>query len=90
VSFRESKSLLVPNEVATIALLKASPELAAADFVRTHEALDREALEKLDDAALARLGVLRKATESFSLKPVKVDLAKVAAAEPGAESEVAA
>jgi phage host-nuclease inhibitor protein Gam len=84
-SFRASSKINAPNEDAAIVLLKAAGRF---DLVRTVEALDLEALEKLDDKALAAFGLVRVAEESFAVKPGKVDLGK-GVAENGKEEQAA-
>lgn len=76
-SFRKSSELVAPSEDATIALIKASGR--AADFIRVTEDLDREALEKLSDEELGKLGLFRKTEDKFAAKPAKVDLGKATA-----------
>lgn len=50
------------------------PEL----YMRRKVELNKEALEALDDATLARLGISREERQSFSVKPTKVDMGKLA------------
>ena len=82
-AFKASKSLEVANERATIALIRAeeTPENAS-KLIRVVEEVDKEALESLSDEELAKFGLHRLEKESFSVKPRKIDLAKVAATEP--------
>ncbi len=61
------------------------PEL----YLRRSVKLNREALETLDDATLARLGIARMKRQSFSLKPAKIDLSKVAKLAAAKEEEAA-
>lgn len=78
-TFRESTSLNVPSEPTSITLVRAVLGPDADKYVRTVETLDLEALEKLDDATLTKLGITRVKKETFSVKPRKVDLGKVVA-----------
>jgi len=86
--------LEVPNPAMTVALIKArgqaDKEFAAADFLRVEESPNIEALERLDDAALAKLGVNRNKRESITVKPAKLNVAKaVKAAKKPAVKEAA-
>lgn len=49
---------------------------AVTTYIRTREELDREALEKLDDATLAELRIKRVQKKNFSAKPAALDLGK--------------
>ena len=83
-SFKRSASLEVADKETTIACLEKFAAKCAkgglifnvADYLREDIALNLEALEKLDDDLLERLGVLRKRTDAFSLTPAKVSMAK--------------
>ncbi len=48
----------------------------AFSLIRIRQELDLEALEKLDDLTLRRLGIRRVTTDHFSVTPAKIDLAK--------------
>jgi Bacteriophage Mu Gam like protein len=86
--------LEVPNPAMTVALIKArgqaDKEFAAADFLRVEEEPNLEALERLDDAALSKLGVNRNKRESITVKPAKVNVAKAvkAAKKPAVKEAV--
>jgi len=84
-AFRNSSSLTIPSEDATMALIRQTGR--AGDFIRTTEELDKEALEKLSDAELAALGILRTKEKKFSAKPGKLEIGKAVAE---AAKEVAA
>ena len=77
VSVRKTTKLAIPNEEATILLIKQRFDgEKAADFVRSAEALDLEALEKLDDRELKALRIKRVTDDSISLREAKIDLGK--------------
>lgn len=71
---RETKKLIIPDEPVTITLIQAAGR--GADFIRVTTEVDREALEKLDDAELAKFGVTRSVDTSYTIKPAKLDLGK--------------
>ena len=77
MSVRKTTKLEIPNEEATILLIKQRFDgEKAADFVRSAEALDLEALEKLDDRELKALRIKRVTDDSISLREAKIDLGK--------------
>lgn len=79
IQSRSSTKLDVANEHESIKLLRQlGPD--AAVFIRTAEELDLEALEKLPDAELARIGISRVTTESLTASPAKLNLGKAAKA----------
>lgn len=67
-----STSLEIPSEAATLRLIHAAKK--DTEFIRTVEQLDKEALEKLDDKELAKFGIVRKESESVTVKPTAIDL----------------
>lgn len=87
VAFRSGSSLVVKDDEATVNLLRAEeartharreaghPEeiFKAADFIRTVELPNLEALEKLDDATLKKFMVSRVNGDVFSATAAKVD-----------------
>lgn len=78
-----STELVIADEAATIALIRAANR--SEDFLRITTTVNREALESLEDDALAKLGVSRKTTHNFKPAAAKVDLGKaVKAAEKSA------
>lgn len=84
VSFRTGTSLRVENDEATVKLIYAEEArinaqgtpFIAEDYIRVQEVPNIEALEKLDDALLARFMVKRVSADSFSVTPAKVDFGK--------------
>ena len=87
VKFHRSNPLVVPNEEATIARLElmeerskktgvAEEHFVASAFIREKRELDLEALDRLDDATLAQLGLKRVQKDNFSVKPATLDLGK--------------
>ena len=91
VGFKRISKLLVPNEELSIELVKAAERAADAPLglIRTKDALDLEALEKLDDGALKAFRITRANTDEFSVKPVKLDLGR-AVKEAAAQDATAA
>lgn len=89
VKFHASSKLVVKNEEVTLLLLDKladeNPEFKRADYVRSKEELNIEALEKLDDAVLKKLRIERVPTENFSVVAAKVDMGK--AVKEAAEKE---
>lgn len=99
VSKRETNSLGVPNEAISVRLIvetfapgaNVTAALGkAADFLHVEISPNLEALEKLDDAELAKLGITRTSTTSYTVKAAGVDLgkaveAKAKAGEKGAK-----
>lgn len=78
-----STSLVIPDEAVTITLIRAAKR--EADFLVVTTDISREALEKLDDAELAKYGVSRKTEHNFKPDGATVDLGKsVKAAEKSA------
>jgi hypothetical protein len=96
--FRSSTKLEVPNEEATLAkleLMEAKDQegsFRASLYTREEKTLNLEALEKLDDATLLRLGVKRVKEEKFSATPAKLEMGKAieAAAAENETQEMAA
>lgn len=78
VSFRSATSLEIPNEELTIALVERDPDSDL--YLRRETSLNKEALDTLDDIALASLRIQRVTTEKCSIKPAKVDIGKAAKA----------
>lgn len=69
-----STVLVIADEAATIALIRAANR--SEDFLRVTTTVNREALESLEDDALAKLGVSRSTTYNFKPAAAKVDLGK--------------
>ena len=93
VKFHASTKLEIPNEEATLLLiereLERDPEFPK-DAIRTSQALNLEALERLDDSTLKRLRVTRVPNDNFSVKPATIDLGKaVKDAAPAATAQAA-
>jgi len=80
VKFHASIKLEVKNEEVTLLLLdklaQENPEFKRVDYVRAHEELNIEALEKLDDATLKKLRIDRVPNDNFSVVAAKVDMGK--------------
>lgn len=94
VKFSRSTVLEIKNEELTIELVRSQlvsnsekPLETEAQFIRQVEALDREALEKLDDDALKRLKVRRVAKDNFSVVAATIDLGKAVKQAATAEGE---
>lgn len=93
VKFHASTKLEVPNEEATLLLIEREmerdPEFPR-DAIRVSQALNLEAIERLDDATLKRLRVARVPNDNFSVKPATIDLGKaVKDAAPAATAQAA-
>jgi hypothetical protein len=77
VRFTRTTKLEVPSPEATVALIRATIKgRNPVEFIRMREEPDLEALGRLDDALLAKVGVIRKTSDSVTIKPAKVDLGK--------------
>lgn len=81
VSSRRSTSLDIPDEEATVTLLELravrQTDFDAGLFIRIKKVPNYEALESLPDDELSKLGVTRVTTDRITVKPAKVDAAKV-------------
>ena len=86
VKFARSTSLEIKNEELSI-LLARSDLPDGESYIREVEELDREALEKLDDATLKTLKIKRVTKDNFSVVAASVDLGK--AVKEAAEKEAA-
>ncbi len=93
VGFRDIPSLEIPCEEITLALLENAadqePMSGIELAVKTVKTINREVLEKLTDAELARFRVTRRTGKSFSVKPAKVELGKAVSAGEEADSRTA-
>ena len=80
VEQRTANELEVPNAAMTVAMIEACGKSDAAfkadDFLHVSKEPNLEALERLDDSALAKLGINRVTTERVTVKPAKVSVAK--------------
>lgn len=77
-----STSLVIADEAATIALIRAAGR--ADDFLVMTTSVRREAIETLEDHELAKLGVRREVKHNFKPAPARLDLGKaVKAADKG-------
>jgi hypothetical protein len=77
VRFTRTTKLKVPSPEATVALIRSKiKDHDPTEFIRTREEPDLEALDRLDDSILAKVGIIRETTDSVSIKPAKVDLGK--------------
>ena len=94
VKFSRSTVLEIKNEELTIELVRSQlaansddPEATEATYIRQAEALDREALERLDDDTLKRLRVKKVEKDNFSVVAASVDLGKAVKAAAEAKGE---
>lgn len=75
-----STKLDIPNEEVTMLLIEQEGEknkgFDAGIYIHSKKTLDREALEKCDDATLTKWRVKRISTETFSVVPARIDLGK--------------
>jgi len=80
VEQRTATELEVPNAAMTISLIEAKgktdPQFKADDFLHIEKEPNLEALERLSNEELAKLGVQRVTTERITVKPAKVNVAK--------------
>ena len=77
VKFTSSRELVVTDEGISVQLVKALAGKAGEEqLLRTVQVLNREALEKLPDAELARYAIIRKTKENFKVGTEVVDLGK--------------
>lgn len=81
VKYTSSTELVVADEGISIQLIKAlsrdeNGDSNAASYLRTKEVLNKEALEKLSDAELARFAIIRRLKENFSVNTEVIDLGK--------------
>lgn len=67
-----STKLEIADEKISITLIEAAGR--GGDFVKHEKSLDREALEKLPDEALAKFGIARVTTKNYKLATASVDL----------------
>ena len=74
VKFKSSSELVIADENVTIQLIQALGN--PTEMLRTVLVPNKEALEKLGNDELARLGILRKAKENFSADTDVIDLGK--------------
>ncbi|WP_193214967.1 host-nuclease inhibitor Gam family protein [Luteolibacter marinus] len=79
VSFRKTSKLNVKNEEVTIVLIEQRGDQDKAAYLREKKELNLEALEKLDDAELKALRIVRETTESCKVTAAKIDLGKAVA-----------
>lgn len=75
-----SKELDVPNDAMTVALIEGRATLEkgfkAEDFLHITKKPNLEALERLNDDELSKLGVNRLKKETITVKPAKVSVSK--------------
>lgn len=77
VKFTASRELIVADEGISVQLIRALAGAEGAEkYLRTVQVLNKEALEDLDDAALARFGIVRKQKENFGASTEVVNLGK--------------
>jgi hypothetical protein len=93
VEQRTVVELEVPNPAMTVALIKArgqeDKQFVAVDFKHIEEEPNLEALERLNDDALSKLGVNRKTRESVTVKPAKVNVARAVKAAKQSKQQAA-
>lgn len=90
VKFTSSSELIITDEGISVQLVKAlAGKDGEANLLRTVQVLNREALEKLPDAELARYAILRKAKENFKVGTAVVSLGKAVAAADKSEKAAA-
>lgn len=81
VQQRTVTELEVANPAATVALIEARGRMdqtfKAEDFLHVEKKPDLEALERLGNDDLSALGITRVTTERMTVKPAKVNVAKV-------------
>ena len=88
VKFTRSTSLEIKNE--ELSILLARSELPDGEsYIREVEELDREAIEKFDDATLKTLKIKRVTKDNFSVVAASVDLGKAVKEAASKESEAA-
>lgn len=85
-------ALEAPNEELSIVLLRLEEEktqgqFRAAAYIRSEERLNLDALKTLDDETLSRFRMRRRKSDTFSVKPARLDLGK--AVEKAASKEAA-
>lgn len=77
VKFTRSTELIVADESVAVQLVLAlGGKDGAEKYLRTVQVLNKEALDELTDAELARFGILRKAKENFKAATDVVNLGK--------------
>lgn len=77
VKFTKSTELVIADENISVQLVLALAGKAGAEkFLRTVQVLNKEALEELSDAELAKFGILRKSKENFKAATDVVNLGK--------------
>lgn len=80
VEQRKVTELEIPNPAMTVVLIEArgekDPQFKAGDFLHISKEPNFEALERLTDDELAKLGVSRVTTERVTVKPAKLNVAK--------------
>ena len=89
IKFHASTVLEIANADITLALVKSAAEHDAEfslALVKV-ETLDREALEKLDDAVLERFRIRRVKKENFSVKPAQAIMGEAISAAEQEESQ---
>lgn len=77
VKFTRSAELVIPDENISVQLILAlAGKAGAAKYLRTVQVVNKEAIDELDDTALARFGITRKAKENFKAATDVVNLGK--------------
>ncbi len=80
VEQRTATELQVANPAMTVALIEAmgaaDPQFKAGDFLHVEKEPDLEALERLTNDELAKLGIKRVTTERVTVKPAKINVSK--------------
>lgn len=87
VKFTASSELVVADENVSVQLINALGD--GKRYLRTVQVLDKEALDKLTDAELARFALVRKAKENFKVSTEVIDLGKAVKAAEKSEKATA-
>ena len=73
VKFKASSEIVVPNEEASVVLVRKAKRR---ELIRVTIELNREALQELPDAELAKFGIVRRAKENLTVDTEVIDLGK--------------
>jgi hypothetical protein len=90
IKFTSSTELVAPDESISVQLVLALGGREGAEkYLRTIQVLNKEALEELPAAELAKFGITRKVKENFSVSTAVVDLGKAVKAADRTEKAAA-
>lgn len=81
VSVRESTGIEIEDEIETLQKIEKSARLATDQFTRVNREIDMNALKKLSDRDLERIGAKRKTENKVSVKAGQIDIRKLSEAE---------